>query len=800
MLLRTMRHAARQLRKSPGFLLTGVLTLALGMGATTAIYTALEAVLLRALPYANADRVVAITDVNQRSAIANGITSPSRCFDVQARAKTLEKSMFFYFGTSTLLDGAKDPVHLTAVGTSGDYFAVLGASPLLGRLYTSADDQANSPDVTVLSYATWQRVYGRDPRVIGRHVTIDDKPSTIIGVMPKSFDFPHAVDAWRPNRLTPALVGALRKDRYVGLYGLRKEGVSLRQVRAEMDTIAAQLAREYPETDGEWRFHSDSLRARLYGSLAKALEVLMAAAGAVLLIACLNIANLLLARAVARQRTVAVQRALGASRGQLMAQFCAESGLLCVLGTACGLLLAELLLQALVRLAPAGMVLSRLHLHINPYVLAFAAAVCLLTTIVFGLVPMLQTRNLDLAGMLKAGETRTGGGSLGRAGDLFIAVQVAVSLALLVGAGLLGRTLWNLQSQPLGFVPEHVLTFDAPLAFGIDPQKVESFFDEVERRVSALPGVKSVGQVTARPLTNFMLRNTFDIDGRPRTLKMDTVQAEARSIHGDYLGAMGIPLLAGRALNDRDSQNGAPRVAVVNEQFVRQYFPNENPIGKRLVDQQGSVEIVGVAHDMRGMDGALGDRVNAQVLRPSDGYWPEMNFVVRASGNPELLTQAIRAQIRQVDASKAMGDVATLDSLVNDSLAQPRVNTSLLVAFALLATLLAAVGIYGVIAYSVTRRTQEIGVRMALGASRSHIARLFLARVTRWAAAGAVAGLALAWGGARLLTTELYGVGATDASIYLGTLLMLALPVLAASWWPARRAAMTEPSQALRNE
>lgn len=448
-------------------------------------------------------------------------------------------------------------------------------------------------------------------------------------------------------------------------------------------------------------------------------------------------------------------------------------------------------------------------MQIDWSVLLFAAAIILITTVAFGMIPVVRNVRLDLNQVLKRGDARTGGHGGPDVRNAFIALQVALSLALLVSAGLLGETLYKLQKAPLGFAPDHVLTFDTTMAFGTGKDVVRDFDAELERRIAALPGVSAVGQISATVTAPFRSRATFDIDGRARTAHADTVEAEGRTIYGDYLRAMGIPLLAGRAFRPQDSAEKAPNVVLINQQLADRYFHGENPIGRRLIAAtdfaargQGdqSDEIIGVIGNVRGTGGSIAAPVRPEVYYPSDGRWPEMHFVVRGVVDPATLINSIRAALKGLDPTKAMGEVRTLDEALDRSLAQPRLNTSLLISFAAIATLLACIGIYGVIAYAVAQRTQEIGIRMALGSTREQVTALFVGRAVKWAALGAAAGLALAAGVGQMLRSQLYGVQPDDARIYVAAAMMIMLPVLAASYWPARRAAQVEPVDALRSE
>ncbi len=816
LLAQDLRYALRQLRKSPGFALTAVLTLALGIGANTAIFSAVYAFLLRQLPYPNADRIAAIEDVNHKG-VSPGLTGGPRFFDLQRQVQAdasspIEQAAFYVFENPTLRVESRSPEKLSAVAGSGNFFAVFGSRPMLGRVFNDADDGIDADLVAVLSYAMWQRSFGGDPAIVGRHILISDKPATIVGVMPRAFAYPSSgVDLWVPAQFTaPNWGGGYRGDgmRFFNTLALMRPGVRAKQIQPALDLLSTRLARQYPDTDADWGFSTHSLRDHLYGTLRPALLALMSAAFCVLLIACVNIANLLLSRAVTRQREVALRRSLGATGMRIARQFLTESLVLSLAGAACGLLFADSLLRFLSAHMPVKMSFQQASVELDWHVMLFAAATAVITSIVFGLMPMLQNARLDLNQMLKRGDTRSGGHSGRDIRNAFIVLQVCLSLALLVCSGLLGVTLFKLQKSPLGFASDHALIFDTTLAFGTDNKIVRDFYAEFERRIAALPGVTAVGQISAPVMTPFSLRTTFDINGRNRTLHGDTVEAEGRILYGDYLRAMGIPLLAGRTLREQDSAENAPRVVLINQQFAQQYFPSENPIGRRLISPSDpalapgdrSDEIVGVIGDVRGTGGSLATPIRPEVYLPSEGRWPEMHFIVRSQVDPAALTLSIRETLRGLDPTKAMGKVHMLDETIALSLAQPRLNTLLLVGFAALALILACIGIYGVIAYSVTQRTHEIGVRIALGASRQQVTSLFLLRAGKWAAIGAGLGLGLSLALANVLRAQLFGVEPNSPMIYLSATLLLLVPVLFASYWPARRAARVEPVQALRSE
>jgi predicted permease len=564
-----------------------------------------------------------------------------------------------------------------------------------------------------------------------------------------------------------------------------------------MNTIGDQLASEHADSDRLWRFGSMSLRDRTYGELKPAMLVLLAASSVLLLIGCLNVANLLLSRATARKREIAVRQALGASQGRIMRQLLTESILLAMAGGAVGLGAAI----ALVRLAGAklpGAFHIQGALAVDWPVAGFALAVSFAAGLIFGLAPALESGRRDWNRSLKTGETRVAGAIGSRLRSVFISVQVGLSLMLLVSACLLVRSLWKLTKSPLGFEPDHVLTFDVNMqVWKGNFAPTQQAFNEIQRRLQILPGIAAVGEFSALPTVDWHARSSFDVDWKPRTAHQDAVSVENRHMGGNYLLAMRIPLLAGRELREDDQENDKSSV-LVNEEFVREYLPNANPLGRHLIND-GIFEIVGVIGDVRGTSGSIAAPVEPEV------YWPinmlsNRSFVIRSQLPPEQLTREIRELVRRVDPQQAIGGVHMLEDMVSAAVAQPRINMALLVSFAGIALLLACVGIYGVVAYSVAQRRQEIGVRMALGATRSQISLLFLRRTMLSTLIGLTCGAVATLLVTRLLRSQLYGVEPDDPGTFFLAILLLLVPVLVASLRPALQAASINPMEALRTE
>lgn len=801
-LRRDVLYAGRQMRRAPGFTTVVVLTLALGIGATTAIFTLVYSTLLRPLPYPQADRILALHDARLHGASTGGLMGVQRLFDVKARNQSFESVGFFFFDQTTLVAGHQLPVAVRAAGTDAALWDVLRVRPLLGRTYTATDDQPNAPETAVLSYEGWQKIFGGDPGVILRRIALDHRPVTIIGVMPEGVELPGGIDLWHDAQFQAT--DWTRRDtgegtRFINVFGRLRPGVTPAMAQADLHRIGEQLRQEHPSSDGMWQFSSETLRENRYGAMRPALIVLLLASALLLVIACINVANLLLSRATARQREVALRRALGASAGRIVAQFFTESTLLALLGGGLGVLAAWMLVHSVVAHLPGRLGVPG-TVEMQWPVVAFAFAVAAVTGIAFGIAPAREGRRVELNTALKQGEARLGGSGHSLRNGL-IAVQVGLSLMLVVGASLLTESLWHLLKNPLGFQPDHLLTFSVALPWDTKEPQVRNFFDTLQRRLETLPGVSAVGQMDALPTVDWHLRSNFDADWLPRVANQPAINAEDRNIGGDFLGAMGVPLMAGRTFTDADSRM-KPIPVVVNEALVRAYLPEGNPLGRHLIVGGTPHEIVGVLADIRGTAGAIAASPGPEVYWPADGDEGVVHrsFALRTRMSPDALIPVVRAAVHAIDPSLAIGNVATMDELMDKAVAQPRLNMAVVAAFALIALVLACVGVYGVVAFFVAQRTQEIGVRMTLGASRKEIALLFVRQALTTAAVGLAGGTAAALALTRLIASQLYGVQADDLLVYVGSILALLVPILAATLQPAWRAASVNPVEALRTE
>ncbi|HEX8072779.1 MAG TPA: ABC transporter permease [Pyrinomonadaceae bacterium] len=805
-----VRYGLRTLRKSPGFTAVAVLTLALGIGANTAIFSVVNAVVLRPLPYSEPERLV-VPWGEKASLEHHTVVSYPDFADWRAQTQTLEGVAAYNQGGTLLWNDTGEPEPIRGASVSADLFPLLRVRPHLGRAFTNEEDRAGAAPTVVLGYDLWQRRFNADPRIVGRQIRLGSAGATVVGVLPPGFRFP--VPAQKTEFLRPLAVALGERTTRRGSYSLRvvarlKPGVAAGQAEAEMRAIGARLEQQYPDEGFRLGARLVPLYEEVVGGVRSSLLVLLGAVGFVLLIACANVANLLLARAAGRYKEIAVRTALGASRGRVVRQLLTESVLLSVVGGVLGLLLALWGVDLLVAASPLD--IPRLKdVGLDTNVLLFTAGVCVLTGLLFGLAPALQATKVDVQAALKEG-TRgaTGGAARGRTRGLLVVTEVALSLVLLVGAGLLGRSFMRLREVNPGFEPQNVLTTGISLARTKYPNEdaQRQAFEQIVARVAAVPGVEAAALIDPLPLSGSSSANTFVIGGRPVPAPADKPSANYRAISADYFRALRIPVLRGRAFTAQDAAK-APPVIIVNDWFARRFFPNQDPLGQRIMierdpseGQQPWREIVGVVGDVRheSLTEPGGSEYYVPFAQEPAAY---MDLVVRAAAaDAPGLGAAVRDAVREVDREQYVPAVTPLTRLLAESVARRRFQLLLTGLFAAVALALASVGIFGVTTYTVAQRTHEIGVRMALGAQARDVLRLIVGQGMRLILAGVGLGLAAAWALTRVLAGMLYDVTPTDPATFVGVALLLSLVALAACLIPARRATRVDPLVAMRYE
>jgi putative ABC transport system permease protein len=808
-LLQDVKFGARTLRKNRGFTLVAVLTLAIGIGANTAIFSVVEAVLLRPLPYDNAERVVMLWENNRGRNRPRNVVNPGNLQDWRDQAASFEEVAAFVDQRFNLT-GAGDPEEVAAQAATPNLFRLLGVRPALGRTLLAGDEAEGRADVVVISHGLWQRRFGGAPDVVGRNVTLNGGAATVVGVMPPDFRWfvkenslsGKPAELWVPLALTEQQ-RAERRGRFLSAVALLKPGVTVEQARSEMDTIAARLEAQYPIDKG-WGATVVPLREQLAGEIRPALLVLLGAVAFVLLIACVNVANLQMARAAGRRKEMALRAALGAGRLRLIRQLLTESLLLAVAGGALGLLLAHWCVEALVALGPQNLIGAG-QAGVNATVLLFTLGASLLTGLAFGVMPAVEASRLSLSESLK--ESSRGDVGVGRAGRVrgaLVVVEVGLALVLLVGAGLMVRSFLRLQSVNPGFDASNLLTMRLMLPqskYPEDSRKVE-FFRRATERLRALPGVRSASAVSALPFADIGSATSFTVEGRPALPPGERTGTDFRVADENYFRTMNIPVVSGRTFTEQEAVENR-KVAVVNEAMVRKHFPGEDPLGKRILVNMGSnpspTEIVGVVGDARydKLDGEL--RPMVYWTQPQLAY-SSMWLVVRTAGDPAALGPAAVREIQSIDRELPVSDLRTMEGWLAESTSRTRFGTLLLGAFACAALLLAAVGLYGVLSYSVTQRRNEIGIRMALGAQAGDVLRMVVGQGMRLVLIGVGLGLAGALALTRLMSGLLYGVAATDPPAFAVNALLLTAVSLAACYIPAKRATRVDPATALRRE
>ncbi len=795
------RLAFRQLIKAPGFTAITVLTLSLGIGANTAIFSVINSVLLRPLPYPHSDQLAVAWDCNPGKQVDHSSLSPAKLADLRARARCFQSLAGYYLDDLNLqLSGETESIPVAL--TTGPFFQTLGVQPVLGRSFTEADDRNGAPGVVILSYSFWQRQFGGDPQIIGHRLELGQRSCTVVGVMPRDFTFPKEVALWIPAAFEDFFFQApsARLSRFITAIGRLKPDVNLGQAEAEIGAAGEQIAARHPASDGGWKVKLVSLYNQTVGSARATLLLLCGAVGVVLLIACVNIASLQLMRAESRRREMAVRLALGAERSRLVRQLLVESFVLALIGGGLGALFAfwgvDLLAASETRIPRIG------EIRIDGIVLLFTLAVATLTGLIAGFAPALEASRTDLDATLRESGLRAAGSQRGnRLRSFFLVGEIALALLLAISAGLLIESLLKVERVDPGFRRENVLTMKLALPWA-EVEKSSAFYDRVLERVSELPGVTAAGSINFLPFDASSTPMSFTIEGRPQAAEQSSL-SEFRVVSGGYFRALGIPLQSGRTFNESDARDNPP-VVMVNQEFVRRFFLNENPIGQHLrfpgrFKSVRATTIVGVVESIHhaGLDRAP---VAEMYFPYEQNPWPAQAVVVRTTLPPGEMIPTLQRALFQLDPTHAAFDIQTMEQRLDRSVAERRFNTRLLALFAFLALALAAVGVYGVISYDVSQRTREIGIRMALGADQHSVLRLVLRRAFTLALLGILLGTSAAFVTRKFLVSMLFGIGGSDSFTLLiaGTLVFLIAFI--ASWVPARRASAINPIQALHTE
>jgi putative ABC transport system permease protein len=805
-LIQDLRYAMRTLRKNPGFTAIAVLTLALGIGANTAIFSVVNGVLLRPLPFRDPSRLVLIAERSPFPVIS---TSRENYLDWRDQSHSFEAMEATRSGSITLT-GAGEPERLNVRMATAGLFSMLGINAWIGRTFLCEEDSAGGTPVALLSYGLWQRRFGGSPDIIGTTINLDLQPYTVVGILPNGFQILQPADVYLPFM---PWAKTLPDDRnwHPGIIPLArlKQGVSREQARVEMIGITKRLEQQYPDYNTGTSADVVGLQEQIVQNSRPALLLLLGAVSFVLLIACANVANLLLARAASRGREVAIRTAMGASRGRVIRQLLTESVLLSLAGGLLGVIVAWAAIGLLPKIAgdsiPPGAPIG-----LDPWVLAFTALVSLFTGLLFGIVPALRTAKLDLREALNEGSrgSTAGPGQHVLRGAL-VAMEIALAMLLLVGSGLLLRSFSRLQEVPPGFQPDHLLVADIPLSptAYAKPEDRYQFFDRLVERARTLPGVRSAAAASFLPVSGGGSIIHFNITGRPPKSPHEFVAAGYRTITPNYLETLGVPLLQGRHFTRADNEK-APAVVLINSTMARTFFPNENPLGKRLQlgalpdHEVPTMEIVGVVGDVHF---GLGTDPQAEMYLPyrqADLILPvfQLSVVMRTAGDPTLQTAALRSALAEIDPNQPLVKVRTMEENMATTVAQPRFRTWLIGILAMLALVLAAVGVYGVMSYTVTQRTSEIGVRVALGAQPRDVFRIIVGQGLRLALFGVAVGLVAALVLTRLLQSFLFGISAYDPLTFIAVSAILTLVAIAASYFPARRATRVDPMIALRYE
>ncbi len=812
-----LKFAFRQLLKNPGFTAVAVLTLALGIGANTAIFSLINAALLRALPFPESDQLVALWAQNPGRKTGFAVAPPANADVAEWRRHTesFVNISAFSPGAADLADGG-DSERVGAAGVTASFFETLGVAPLLGRALARDEERIGGPPVALISYGLWQRRFGGDPGLVGKGVSINGDTRTVIGILPPEFDFPRGAewpayfpfpgrtDLWLPLGLRAHEDGSgwsnwdSHHERGLAVIGRLKPEASLRQAQAEMDAFAARQSIDHPDSHQGWTLKLVPLCRQMAGASHTALLILFAAVELLLLIACVNVANLLLARGAARRQEMAVRAALGAERGRLVRQLLTECLLLAALGSGLGLLVAESCVRAFLLLNP--LTHSRLdEASLDPVVLTFTVLITFVTSSVFGLVPALQASRIDLRESLHEGGRGVEASLRESVRGWLVAGEVALALVLLTVAGLMMRSFLRVQAVLPGFRPDSVLAFDvqAPGARYTNEASQVLFFEQLIKRLEGLPGVRAAGAISYLPLDGGENIGSFEIEGEPPVTPGNEPRAERRWVTPGYFAAMGIPLQRGRVFQPTDNAV-QPRVVVINETLAK-FFSPADPIGKRIKAGGAWRTVVGLVSDVK--SASLEAKIRPQLYVPLAQWpWAVMTVVLQTEGDPLGHAAAARNELKALDPLLPAAKIRTLKQVVSKASSARRFNTAVLAFFAVVALLLTMMGIYGVVAFLVSQRSREIGIRTALGAQRRDVLRLVVGQGMRPVALGSIAGLVGSLAASRLIASQLYSVSSSDPLTLALIISLLIVTALLACWLPARRAAKVDPLEALRYE
>jgi putative ABC transport system permease protein len=794
-----LRFAFRGLLKRPGFTVIALVALALGIGANTAIFSLVNAVILQPLPFPEPDQLVWVFG-NIRNGSNRASVAPLDFLDFRNQNKTFEHfAASFTTPVPVTLTGSGEPERLQASGITGNFFQTFGVAPALGRGFTLENEKTGQDQVAVISHALWQKRFAGDPAIVNKTIVLDGKTCQVLGVMPEDVTFPQTADLWVPMNFDADPEMKERFAHFLRPIGRLKQGVSLPQAQADTDLIAAQLEQQFPDSNTGWNLRLVPLREQLVGNSRTTVFILFGAVAFVLLIACANVANLLLVRAAARQKEIALRTALGAGRLRIVRQMITESLLLAICGGALGALLAMWGVALLVSLS-ANNIPPTVQVKIDATVLGFTLLISVVTGVLFGLAPALRTANVNLIDALKEGVRGDGQSTLrNRTRSVLIVFESAIAVMLLIGAGLLVRSLIALQRVDPGFDANNVLTLrvDLPRQKYNTPEKAANLFQELETRVAGLPGVEAVGLVTELPLSGQPNDMPFTVEGRPVASREEAFDSDFRRVNQNYFDALRIPLLRGRNFTDQEVRQN-DKVVIVSQQLVDTAFPNEEALGKRLITGMNEpYEIIGIVGDLRHR--SLAGQPFPAMYFPTRQTGRE-NVVVRTKGDPLSIAGAVRNQVRAIDPDLPVASMKPMTEWVASSVAEERYRTTLFGLFAALAMILAATGIYGVMSYSVAQRTHEIGVRMALGARRFDVLKLVVRQGMVLTLIGVILGLGGAFALTRVMETLLFGVTTRDPMTFTVVAASLMAVAFIACFVPARRATKVDPLVALRYE